>query len=115
MSPERLSRVLLPERSEAFLNLAREARVILADRIVWNISSTAGGGGVAEMLGRFVRYVRGADVDCRWLVLAGSTEFFTVTKRLHNNLHDDPGDAGDLGDVERAVYQMVTDANADAL
>jgi trehalose synthase len=113
--PERLSRVLLPERAEEFLALARLAKVLLAGRTIWNISSTAGGGGVAEMLGRFVRYVRGAGVDCRWLVLEGSAEFFAVTKRLHNNLHDDAGDNGPLGDDERAAYQAVADTNADAL
>jgi len=113
-SPERLSRVLLPERAEKFLALAGLAKVLLADRTIWNISSTAGGGGVAEMLGRFVRYVRGAGVDCRWHVLETKPEFFIVTKRLHNNLHDDAGDEGPLGDHERAVYQEVTERNGDA-
>src|SRR5438067_9656673 len=115
MSPERLSRVLLPERAQEFLRLAREAKVMLAGRVIWNVSSTAGGGGVAEMLGRFVRYVRGAGVDCRWHVLESTPEFFTVTKRLHNNLHDDAGDDGPLGDHERAVYRDVVEGNADAL
>ena len=82
----------MPERAAHFLELAGQAKAVFADRVIWNVSSTAGGGGVAEMLERFVRYARGADVDCRWLVLEGTPDFFTLTKRLHNNLHDDPGD-----------------------
>ena len=56
------------------------------------VSSTAAGGGVAEMLRSFLAYSRGAGVNVRWLVMAGTPEFFTVTKRIHNRLHGEPGD-----------------------
>ena len=39
-------------------------------------------------------YGRGAQIENRWLVLDGEPEFFTITKRLHNLLHGDPGDGG---------------------
>ena len=35
---------------------------------VWNVNSTARGGGVAEMLRSLLAYARGAGVDVRWLV-----------------------------------------------
>jgi trehalose synthase len=54
---------------------------------------------------------RGVGVDTRWLVIAGTPEFFRITKRLHNLLHEDPGDGGDLGDAERRVYEEVLAAN----
>jgi trehalose synthase len=39
------------------------------------------------------------------MVTGGNAPFFEVTKRLHNNLHGDPGDGGALGEAERRVYQ----------
>ena len=57
------------------------------------------------MLRSYLAYVRGAGVDVRWMVTGGDAPFFEVTKRLHNNLHGDPGDGGALGEAERRVYQ----------
>ena len=111
-SPSHLADVLVAERAEAFLSLVDVARMALEGRVIWNVSSTAGGGGVAEMLQGFLRYVRGAGVDCRWVVLEGTPDFFAVTKRLHNRLHGDRGDGGPLGDSERDAYLAVTNANA---
>ena len=56
-------------------------------RTVWNVNSTAQGGGVAELLVSLIPYGRGAGIDERWVVIEGSAEFFDVTKRLHNLLH----------------------------
>ena len=80
------------------------------------MNSTANGGGVAEMLQSLVRYLIGAGIDARWLVVDGSAEFFEVTKRIHNMLHGGaPGDVQSLepedlwsytGDVERAVVEL---------
>jgi trehalose synthase len=111
--------VLLPSREpEAFAPLlgaegyarvevaARRAREQFEGRAVWHVSSTLRGGGVAEMLRSLLPYVRGAGVDTRWAVLREDPWFFRLTKRLHNNLHGDPGDGGPLGDDERAVYEQ---------
>ena len=54
---------------------------------MWNISSTAAGGGVAEMLRSLLRYARGEGVDVRWLVVDAPPEFFRITKRVHHALH----------------------------
>jgi len=69
----------------------------LRGRVVWNVNSTAFGGGVAEMLRSLLAYARGAGVDARWVVLDGTPEFFRLTKRLHNRLHGHSGDGGPLG------------------
>jgi trehalose synthase len=95
--------------------LAETARKVLEGRAIWNISSTAAGGGVSEMLHRLVRYARGAGVACRWLVIEGTPEFFAVTKRVHNRIHGEEGDDGMLGDAERAVYRGITEKNTDPL
>jgi trehalose synthase len=113
--PSRLSHLLRPDRAELFLSLAARANEVLADRVVWNISSTAGGGGVAEMLHGFLRYVRGGGVEIRWVVIDGSPDFFTVTKRIHNQIHGEPGDGRGFDNAERAIYEGVQKANADAL
>ena len=89
------------------------ARRLLEGRVLWNINSTPAGGGVAEMLRFFVAYSRGAGLDVRWAVIAGNPDFFAVTKRIHNFLHGEPGDGGQLGRREHEIYVAVTRENAD--
>jgi trehalose synthase len=115
MSPERLVPLLRPDKGEELRTLAAAGQKTLDGHTVWNVSSTAAGGGVAEMLHRFVRYAKGAGVDCRWVVIDGTPDFFAVTKRLHNRLHGEPGDDGALGDAERDVMRGVTESNAEPL
>jgi trehalose synthase len=95
--------------------LADHLRERLHGRVIWNISSTARGGGVAEMLRYLVGYGRGVGLDTRWVVIDATPDFFRVTKRLHNALHGVDGDGGALGDEERAIYDRVTDDNAHEL
>ena len=56
-------------------------------RTVWNVNTTATGGGVAEMLQACSPTAAAPQVDTRWLVLDGTPDFFRFTKRLHNRLH----------------------------
>jgi trehalose synthase len=93
---------------------AQSSRARLAGRVVWNVNSTAAGGGVSEMLHVLVGYIRGAGVDARWVVMEGDPEFFAITKRIHNRIHGMQGDAGALGRDEAAHYTEVTAANAAA-
>jgi len=107
ISPQPLDRYrpLLGEEYEAFAEVADRARRTFAGRAIWHVNSTHHGGGVAEMLHSLLPYVRGAGVDTRWVVLRDGLDFFTITKRLHNHLHGDPGDGGPLGAEEREVYE----------
>lgn len=82
---------------------------------VWNVNSTFTGGGVAEMLRLLVGYARGSGVDARWVVIDGTSEYFAVTKRLHNRLHGAAGDDGQLGPQETALYRAVLEDNAATL
>jgi trehalose synthase len=104
LSPERF-RGLIGDRFDELEPLIARSRSELEGRVIWHVNSTARGGGVAEMLRSYLAYVRGAGVDVRWTVLRGNPRFFEVTKRLHNNLHGDPGDGGALEDAERRIYQ----------
>ena len=91
------------------------AHEVLQGRIVWHVNSTARGGGVAEMLHSLLAYGRGSGVDLRWLTIGGSPEFFALTKRLHNHLHESPGDRGELGEAEHRVYEQGLMESADEL
>ena len=110
MALERLASVLSPGRSTALAEAAVRARELLAGRTVWNVNSTASGGGVAEMLQALLAYSLGAGVQTRWLVLDGNPDFFALTKRLHNLLHGSLGDGGPTGPAERDVYESVLNA-----
>jgi trehalose synthase len=109
---ERFESVLAPRQFEHLIDTTVRALEIFEGRVVWNINSTARGGGVAEMLQSLLAYARGAGVDARWAVISGNPDFFRVTKRIHNHLHGAPGDGGELGDGERAVYEDANAANA---
>lgn len=112
---ERLAQLLSTERADRFRETAEHARVLLAGRTVWNMSSTSQGGGVAEMLQALLAYGRGAAVDTRWLVLLGDPEFFAITKRVHNLLHASRAPGVELGPAEVEHYRAVTRANEESI
>jgi trehalose synthase len=110
-----LEGIIGAERFDALLTAADAFRARFAGRTVWNISSTATGGGVAEMLQSLVGYVQDLRIDIQWRVIAGDPGFFTLTKRLHNHLHGQPGDGGILSGADRDRYAAVAHANAELL
>jgi trehalose synthase len=97
-----------------FIQLDRAAdqvRRLLAGRTIWNVNSTATGGGVAEMLQVLVGYVNDFDIPIGWLVISGDAQFFAITKRLHNQIHGDLA-GGPLGAAEAHHYTRMLTANA---
>src|SRR3954452_7822601 len=112
MDPGRFRSVLPPDRYAQFEQGSEAARELLADSVVWNVNSTARGGGVVELLRPLVAYARGASIDVRWLVIEGPPEFFEITKRIHNRLHGSEGDGGPLGEEARRLYEHVLEENA---
>jgi trehalose synthase len=114
LSPERF-RTLLGERYEEVDEAIDASRQLLRGRVVWHVNSTARGGGVAELLQSLLAYARGAGVDVRWLTISGNPDFFRVTKRIHNHLHESEGDGGPLGPAEREIYEAALAEAADEL
>ena len=112
---ERFEHVLDRQGMERLRALAAHGRRRLAGRVIWNVNSTAHGGGVVEMLRPLLGYVRGAGVDARWKVIEGDAAFFRITKRIHNRLHGMPGDGLELGPAARGHYEAVLAANLAAL
>jgi trehalose synthase len=92
-----------------------QARDRLGEGTVWQINSTAEGGGVAEMLQSILGYPVECGIRVRWLVIDGAGEFFELTKRLHNLLHGSPGDGGPLGAHERRQYENTLGSEADGI
>jgi trehalose synthase len=115
LRPERFRDALSAERFELFAAVVGQARELFEGRAIWNINSTARGGGVAEMLRSLLAYARGAGIDARWIVIPGNDDFFRVTKRLHNQLHGALGDGGPLGPEEHALYDAALRPAADEL
>jgi trehalose synthase len=115
LRPERFRDILSPDGLAQFEHAIARGRELLQSCTVWNVNSTARGGGVAEMLRSLIGYARGAGLDARWVTIGGDEDFFRITKRLHNRLHGFAGDGGPLGDAERAVYERRAADNADLL
>src|SRR3954470_6115256 len=112
---ERFADVLTPEQQEGLERTITRSQSLLAGRVVWNVNSTAYGGGVAEMLRSLIAYSRAAGADARWVVMGGEPDFFRITKRIHNNLHGNAGDGGPLGERERRIYEQVAADTAEQL
>ncbi len=81
---------------------------------IWNVNSTARGGGVAELLAALIPYSHGAGIDERWVVIGGTPEFFIATKKIHLLLHGVPAQ-GELTDADAHHYEETTSRNAAAL
>jgi trehalose synthase len=106
-----LEPVIGTPRYTELVRAADRLRPVLAGRTIWNVNSTAAGGGVAEMLQALVGYVQDLDIPIGWLVISGDAEFFAITKRLHNQIHGSRAGAP-LGEAEARHYAQMLAANA---
>ena len=110
-SVARLEPVIGGERLARLVRTAGQFQQQLAGCTVWNVSSTAVGGGVAEQLYVLLGYVQDLGISVRWRVITGDAAFFVTTKRLHNQIH---GDAvgGPLSRADDDHYAEILAANA---
>lgn len=97
-----------PTRLGSDLSRAAEA---LGGHAVWNINSTAEGGGVAEMLHALLPYLRDVGWNVRWMVMSGEDGFFDLTKGLHEALHG-VAPADDIRKRFDELYAGVTERSA---
>ena len=93
------------------IEAAEHVRKLLAGRTIWNVNSTATGGGVAEMLEVLVGYITDVGIPVAWLVITGDAKFFAITKRLHNQIHGDLA-GGPLSAADAQHYTQMLTANA---
>lgn len=88
-----------------------EMKVVAArvgNRSLQNINSTPVGGGVAEILTRFIPLLRELGIDATWDVIKGDQAFFNVTKAFHNALH---GKEEEITEEMLEVFRATTEAN----
>ncbi len=98
-----------PIVGEATIAELRALAAPLRGARVLHVNATAYGGGVAEILQTLVPLMRDAGLDAHWQVIAGTDEFFTVTKACHNGLQ---GMDLPLSDEMRAIWRRYNEANA---
>jgi trehalose synthase len=106
-----LEPVIGGERYLRLVQAADQVRQWQAGHTIWNVNSTATGGGVAEMLQVLVGYVSDLGIPIGWLVISGDAQFFAITKRLHNQIHGDLA-GGPLGAADAHHYTRMLTANA---
>ena len=89
--------ILIEPVIKELISQAAVHRAELAAHRVFMISSTASGGGVAEMLHAFIPMLRELGVAAAWAVITPSPAlapaFFATTKSLHNRIHGFPSSA----------------------
>ncbi|WP_084734689.1 glycosyltransferase [Actinophytocola xinjiangensis] len=86
---------------------------LLAGARVWHVSSTATGGGVAELLWSSIAHQRALGLPAGWLVADAEPEFFHLTKRIHHGLHGRATTPFTAADDR--LYRAVTARTATAL
>lgn len=79
---EAYRRVVPDEEIGRIRDLAHDLRGLR----VLEVSSTATGGGVAELLSSMIPLQRDVGLDVEWQLIAGDPRFFEITKRIHNGL-----------------------------
>ena len=87
----------------------------LGDNSIWNISSTAAGGGVAELLTVLCPLAQTLGLDARWLAIDADAPFHEVAKRVVARVYGIAGDGGPLGHAELGQYQRTINSNASRL
>ncbi|MBC7120097.1 MAG: glycosyltransferase [Candidatus Methanosuratus sp.] len=96
----------------AIETIKKMAEIIRGEKAV-HVNATSYGGGVAEILNRTVPLARALGIDVSWQTLKGDTDFFTVTKKMHNALQGDQDVS--IPSEEFGMYLKVNDENASVL
>ncbi|PSN18324.1 glycosyl transferase family 1, partial [filamentous cyanobacterium CCP5] len=94
---------------EAVIAHLQQLAAPLQGKQVLHINSTAVGGGVAEILTRFVPLMRELGIDATWEVISGDEPFYACTKKMHNGLQ---GDTVSISESHLQHYQEVNAENA---
>jgi trehalose synthase len=96
-------------------DLVEEIRTLaepLQGKRVVQLSATAFGGGVSEILYTLIPLMKDVGLDCEWQVIYGREEFFNATKLMHNALQGHPDD---LSEEQWATWLRYNEINAKEL
>ena len=83
--PRSLSHYEAAVGKTTIVQLEELARPLRGVRIA-HVNGTSYGGGVSELLRSLIPMYRSLGIEADWLVIPGATEFFEVTKAIHNGL-----------------------------
>ena len=97
--------------SSVLAQLRRLGEKLTGLRVV-HVNSTREGGGVAESLEWMIPHMRDVGVDASWEVINGNSQFFEITKDIHNGLQ---GKTVDLPMKSWRIYQEESEKNAERL
>lgn len=86
-------------------NLSQELKRVR----ICHINSTGFGGGVAELLSRYLPILQALGIPAEWRLIEAPAEFFTVTKRIHNALQ---GADYPLDQAQRDLFTRVNEESA---
>jgi trehalose synthase len=111
VQPKRVSDYAEAAGDDAVERLVAVAEPLRGMRVL-HVSSTAFGGGVAELLHTQVPIMNDLGIETSWALIEGSDAFFVVTKAMHNALQ---GAETQLDDEMRATYLDRIRANAPEL
>ena len=109
-SVAQLQPIIGEQRYERLVRVADHFRQNLSGYTIWNVSSTANGGGVAEMLHVLIGYAEDLGIPVQWKVITGDAEFFVITKRIHNQIHGETA-GGPLTAADAEHYERMLAAN----
>ena len=101
-------KLMSEEAYEELRTLAKELQGVK----VCHVNSTAAGGGVAELLARYVPMLQALGVQADWRLIHGEADFFAITKAFHNALQ---GGHYGLGKAAQDLYLKVNERSAKAL
>jgi len=79
---------------------------------VVHVNSTRVGGGVAEILMKFVPLMQDLGLETSWEVVTGESEFYKCTKSMHNGLQGNPVD---ISESLLSAYEKTSAENAEKL
>lgn len=79
----------------------KEITSSLAGKRILHVSSSAQGGGVAELLRSSCAFERALGIESSWVVIEDAHDFFVITKKIHNALQ---GAARIITPTEQAAY-----------
>ena len=85
LAPKRLSAYSKFVNKKVLSDIKTSAKALKGKRIV-EINSTAEGGGVAEMLKSYIPLMQDCGLNVSWRVIMPDSQFFKVTKNIHNCL-----------------------------
>lgn len=93
---------------ETVKRVKEKARLLQGLRVA-HVNSTFYGGGVVEILSPLVLLMNSVGINTEWRVIQGSSDFFGVTKKMHNALQ---GGEINLGKRKKQIYESVVHQNA---